>query len=119
MQQPANVSPEWINVALLQKAIRSYRNDDSIEIIDFSIKSGFSEHIASAMFQCKIDFKSFNSKCETLNVVVKARPITDGIKLIAAEGPLFVNEIKMYTNTIPAFHQLYERSGIKIDLAPE
>lgn len=119
MQEPVNDLPEWINIAFLQKAIRSYKNDDSIEIIDFSIKSGFSEHIASVMFQCKIEFKSFNSKCETLHVVVKASPINDGIKSIATEGPLFENEIEMYTSTIPAFRQLYERSGIKIDLAPE
>lgn len=117
MHKSGKSSPEWLNVELLQKAVRNYKNDYNVQIKDFSIQSGFSEHIASEMFQCKIDFESCNSsKCETLNVVIKARSTTNEV---AADGPLFENEIQIYTNTIPLIHRLFERNGIKINLAPE
>lgn len=120
MQELVKVLPEWINVTLLRRAIQSYKNDESIEVTDFSIKSTFTEHIASEMYKCSIDFQSSNAKkCETLNVIVKAEPIVDGIEKVATVGPLFENEIKMYTSTLPAISRLYERFGIKIDFAPE
>lgn len=119
MQESAKVLPEWISVEFLQNAIRTYKSDNSIEIIDFLMKSIFDEHFASTMFQCKIDFNSSNFECESLDVVVKAKPITDGIKAVASEGPLFENEIRMYTKTIPAFQELYKRSGLEIEFAPE
>lgn len=120
MQQEEEVIPEWITVKLLRRAIRSYKNDDSVEVEDFFIKSGFCEHVASALFQCRIDLKYANSKCETLNVIVKARPtIVGGLKSIASEGPLFENEIRMYSNTLPEFNNLFKRVGLNIDLAPE
>lgn len=112
--------PDWMNVVLLQNAIRSYKNNDCVEITDFLIKSAFSEHIASTMFQCSIDFKSPSSKRETLNVVIKAKPTSDDeFVAIASKGPVFENEINIYTSTIPAFHQFFDRFGIKIDMAPE
>ncbi len=119
MQEPVKVCPEWINVELLENAARRYKNDDSVEVEDFVVKSGFSEHLASVMFQCRIHLKLLGAKHETLNVVVKANPITDGLEAAASEGPLFENETRMYTSTIPAFEQLYKRFGMKIDLAPE
>lgn len=120
MQQSTDVCcPEWITIELLQKAVRSYENDDSLEVQDFTVKSGFSEHFASVMFQCKIDYKSVNSERKTLHAILKARQITEGLKTIACEGPLFENEIRMYTSTLPAFKRLFERSGLNIDLAPE
>ncbi|XP_037030046.1 uncharacterized protein LOC119069927 [Bradysia coprophila] len=119
MQQPANACPEWVTIELLRKAVRSYKNDDTFEVNDFSVKSGFSEHFASVMLQCKIDCKSVNTERETLNVVVKARQIIEGLKAIACEEAMFENEIRMYTSTLPAFNRLFARFGMNIDLAPE
>lgn len=121
MQAPVEVSPEWITIDLLQQAIRSYRNDDLIEVVDYAVKSGFDEHIASVMYSCRIDLKHPNdaSSSETLDVIIKARPVTDGLVNVASEGPLFENEIRMYTETIPAFNKLFRRFGMEnIDLGP-
>lgn len=120
MQKSENISPDWINFEFLQKAIRIYKNDDSVEVQDFKIKSGsgFTEHIASTMFQCKIDFNYSNCERETLHIVIKASPVV-GLERMVTNGPLFENEMKMYRNTIPAIHQLYGRSGLNINLAPE
>lgn len=121
MQKPEKASPNWINVKFLQKAIRIYKNDDSMEVKDYAINSVLADHIASTMFRCRIDFKSStHSTCEleTLNVVIKAQP-TEGIESVATEGPLFETEIRMYRITIPAIHQLYKRFGVNINFAPE
>lgn len=118
MEQSADVhGPVWITIELLQKAVRSYKSDDSLKVDDFAIKSGFSEHFASVMVQCKIDYRSVNSKQETLHVVIKAKPIAEGVERI--EGPMFENEIKMYTTTLPAFKRLFKRFGMNDDLTPE
>lgn len=116
-------APKWLDKTFLQKALATYRNDDTIEILNFTLNTAFSEHYASTMFQSKIEFKSSEypkPENEELNVVIKIKPVNDDIKnQVVAGGPLFENEIRMYTETIPAIYDLFERSGLKIQLAPE
>lgn len=75
------------------------------------------------MFQSRIDFKSTKhpkSEPETLSVVIKAKPVGDELKSkLLGDGPMFENEIRMYKETLPAIHQLFERSGLKAEVAPE
>lgn len=122
-QQTTQATPEWLNSNFLQNALKSYRHDGTIEVLNFKLKQGFSEHFASEMFQCSIDFKSTKypkSEPETLDVVIKASPIGDDLKMkVVTGGPLFRNEIRMYKESIPAIHQLFERNGMKIVFAPE
>lgn len=123
MDQTVEEAPEWLDNKFLKKALQSYRNDDTIEVLNFTTNTSFSEHFASTMFQSTIDFKSSKnpqSEPESLNVVIKAKPVNEGFKMnLAASGPLFETEIKMYTETIPAIQQLFERSGMNIELGPE
>jgi Ecdysteroid kinase-like family len=115
--------PEWLNKSLLQKALQSFKSNETIEILNFKIATGFSEHFASTMFQCKIVFKSLEpseSEPETLNVVIKAKPVNEGLKMdVVSQGPLFETEIKMYKETIPAINQLFKQTGLKVELGPE
>lgn len=120
MQSQEEKTPEWLDKVFLRKALRSYKRDDSIEVDDFMISTGFSEHFASTMFQCKVSFSSIESGEATLNVVIKAKPVNDGLKMnVVAGGPLFETEIRMYNETIPAIHQLFERNGLKVKFGPE
>lgn len=117
------IAPEWLTKTFLQKALRSYRKDETIEILNFTTNSSFSEHFASSMFQSKIDFKSTKyqkSEPETLNVVIKIEPMTGDLKIDqVTNAPLFENEIRMYNETLPVIHNLLERSGIKYKFGPE
>jgi Ecdysteroid kinase-like family len=123
MQTTEEKTPEWLDEIFLQKAVQSYRNDETIEILGFKITSGFSEHFANSMFQCKIDFKPLTileSQYETLKVVIKAKPVNEGLKMeIVGTGPLFETEIKMYKQEIPAINQLFKQNGLKVELGPE
>jgi Ecdysteroid kinase-like family len=121
MQHVEESVPEWLDNSFLQKAMRSYRRDDTIEVLSFTMKTGFSEHFASTMFQSQIVFKSSKyPEPQTLNVVIKAKPVNEGLKMkVVSGGPLFETEIRMYNETIPAIHQLFERSGLKVELGPE
>jgi hypothetical protein len=116
-------APEWLDKVFLTRVLASYMNDTTVEVQSFKANTNFSEHFASSMFQCSIDFttlKNGNSVPNVLEVVVKAEPVNDGIKnAIVSQGPLFPTEIKMYKETIPAINQLFERHGLKVDLAPE
>lgn len=100
--------------------IKSYKNDDTIEITNFELKSGLGEHFGSQMHRATIEFRSDKySLNETLNVVIKVKPSDPNLEQVVAAGPLFETEIEAYLRVIPAMNRLYERSGRKIDFAPE
>ncbi|KAG5674474.1 hypothetical protein PVAND_004443 [Polypedilum vanderplanki] len=118
-----NQVPEWLNEEFLKRAIRSYKSDDTVEIVKFNAMSAFGEHYASKMYRASVEFKSIkfpHHDNEVLSVVIKAQPINDVIlQSIVAEGPLFENEIEMLQKVIPAMHQVYQRNGIDVKFAPE
>ena len=123
MHKPQESTPEWLTDNLLQVALKSYKHDDTVKVLNFDVRSGFSEHFGSVMFQSKIEFKSSKhpkSEPETLNVVIKAEPAGDALNSkIVAGGPLFETEVRMYKETLPAIHLLLERSGLKVEVSPE
>jgi Ecdysteroid kinase-like family len=123
MQLDEIKSPEWINNSFLQKAIQSYKKDDSIKVLDFNLNGGSSEHFCSTMFKCKIEFTSLKypkTDPETLRVMIKAKPVDEDLKMnIVSGGPYFETEIKMYSETIPAMQKLFEASRMKVELGPE
>lgn len=123
MAEAAEKTPQWFDKAFVEAAIRSYKRDGTIEVLSFDVKSGFSEHFCSSMFQSKIEFKSHKFRKvepEALNVVIKAMPLTEVDKMKIVSGtPVFETETKMYSKTLPAIYELFERSGMKIALGPE
>ncbi|CRL00979.1 CLUMA_CG014162, isoform A [Clunio marinus] len=123
MEKPEELLPEYLNKDFLETAIQNYKHDKTIEIVKYFKKEGFTEHFASSMFQVEVKFRSRKYpklEEETLNVVIKAKPVNDGLKMsVVAGGPLFETEIEMYTKTIPAINQLFQQCGMKVELAPE
>lgn len=115
--------PEFLNIELIKSAIKSYKKDENVEILNFEISSGFSEHFGSSMFKGKIEFKSpkYSSKAETLSTVIKVKPTVDpNTNFQFDTTPLFKTEIKMYQKVLPLFHELYERNGqSSLKFAPE
>lgn len=123
MHQAQDSAPDWIDKSFLQKVLRSYKRDETVEVLNFSFKAGFAGHFASEMFRSKIEFKSTKypkPELETLDVVIKAQPVGNSLAAqIASGGPLFETEARMYGETLPAIHQLFEQSGLKAEVAPE
>lgn len=123
MENKAEETVEYLNEALLTRAIQSYKNDETIELVKFEINPAFSEHYASKMYRSKIEFKSTKyprSENEVLSVVIKTKPVNDPkIELILSGGSLFETEMEMYEKVLPAMHQLYENNGLNIKFAPE
>lgn len=119
----SNLVEEFLNRELLQKALKSYKNDDTIEIENFTISPAFGEHYASEMFRSKIEFKSskFSTQREiqSIAVVIKIKPSSDSNLAVVTQGPLFETEIEMYKNILPAFTELYQKNGQNIEFAPE
>lgn len=111
----------WVTAQFLERALKSYRRDDTVQVLNFRVDSSFSEHFSSQMFSCEIMFKSSHCSTETLKVVIKAYPANnDVIAPIIAESPIFKTEIHMYTSTLPAIRDLFERNQMECDfLAPE
>lgn len=113
--------PKWLNEDLIEKVIRSFKNDQSIEIVNFKQGSGFDEHYGSQMYCLTISFKSQKyQQNEELKVVIKANPEKEEqLGEILGENPFVATEIKMYKKTIPLINDLMRRSGMKCDFAPE
>jgi hypothetical protein len=114
-------APAWINKEFFEEAFRKYRNDSSIQVLSYKFGEGFSEHFASEMYSCQIEFHSSKfSKTEFKNVVLKVQPSNESSNsAVVSDRPLFETEIRMYTKTIPAINELFKRSGLKCELAPE
>lgn len=114
---------DWINNKFLETVVRTFKNDDTIQVLTYKSKSCLKQHFASIIFPCQIDFQSLkypNSRIETLNVIVKARPNNEAGNIITfTDGPLFDNEISMYNTTIPAINQLFENAGFASTIAPK
>ncbi|CAH1709563.1 unnamed protein product [Chironomus riparius] len=123
MENKVEEVPEYLNSALLTKAIQSFKNDETIELIKFEINPAFSEHYASKMYRSKMEFKSTKypqSENEVLNVVIKTKPVNDPmLDMVLSGGPLFETEMEMYEKVLPGMHQLYERNGMKVEFGPE
>jgi hypothetical protein len=120
----SNSVVEFLNRELLEKALRTYKNDGTIEILNFEISLAFGEHYGSQMYRSKVDFKSkkYPSQRETqsIAVVIKIKPPGDSdLSKITEGGPLFETEIEMYKNVLPTINELYQRNGQKIEFAPE
>ena len=117
--------PGWLDHNFLIKILSIHRNDDSIEISSVEMKTGFSEHFGSSMFQCKIYFKSLkatDSLGESIDVVIKALPNDKDkgfTQNLLSDAPLFKTEIKMYNEVIPAINRLFKLNGMNVTLGPE
>lgn len=138
--------PEFVNRELLERAIKSYEKDETIDLENFNISAAFAEHFGSEMFRAKLFYKSAKFRtgaAKTLAVVIKVKPLSDSrSEQVVAGGPLFETEIEMYENyglleeifaiflflalsllryekVLPAFHELYARNGQTVDFAPE
>jgi hypothetical protein len=114
--------PEWLNKNFLRQALSSYETNQPVEVLDFKINKNFSQHYGSSMFQCQIDYKSEKSESDSLQVVIKAAPLDDELKMkISGHCMDFVfnNETQMYRETIPAIKRLFELHDFKVNFAPE
>lgn len=118
MAKVSDSQHSWLTKSFLTKAIQSYKKDHSVEVLNFTINDGFSEHFCSSMVQCKIEFSSSKTESETLSVVIKMLP-TGADKSVIEVEPYFKTEIKMYKDVIPALTELLKRSGIEVELGPE
>lgn len=114
-------APEWLDKAFLENVLQTFKADSTIEVLSFDVEKGHS--FLSSMLRAKIEFSSSTipkSQPETLSVVIKTKPLGEGFNAkVVADRPLFENEIRMYEETIPAINQLFDRSGMKVDLVPE
>lgn len=115
--------PEFLNTDLLRTAIKSYKNDESIEIEGFEVTTAFGEHFGSQMYRAKIDFKSTKyptlSSVQSLPVVIKIKPLLHSMLTGDTEIQLFKTEIDMYQKVLPAIDDLYQRNGQSVEFAPE
>lgn len=113
----SNSAVDFLNRELFEKALKSYKYDDTIQVIKFELFEAFGEHYGSKMYRAKIEFKSKKFESQTLDVVIKISP--PGNPMEATSRKMFQTEIEMYKNVLPAFSELFQRSGQNIEFAPE
>lgn len=98
----SKVVPKWLNEEFLVKALKHYKDDESVKIEHYEISCTNCE----TEFSAKITFVSSDNQCsESVNVVIKVNPNND--------------EIIMYSRTLPMILELFEKYGEQVKLCPE
>lgn len=115
--------PDWLDQNFFTKVLRSYKNDQTIELSSFEIAPGTAkgDHFASVMYKIKVIFssKKYQTGDEVINLIMKLLPTGEGFKAqMLKDSPLFKSEIKMYTSVIPEMERILSQNGDKIILAP-
>lgn len=98
--------PSHLNQNLFEKAIRSYKRDQSAKVLEFSIEAGsnYGDNFGSHVYRSKIRFTAKNEKGEVeISVIIK----TLGDSMGAIPGferekylKLFEIEIEMYEKVL-------------------
>ncbi|KAH0548878.1 uncharacterized protein LOC123261583 [Cotesia glomerata] len=98
--------PAWLSAPFIEKALRRSENDDSICIVDCSIKPATNkgDNYTSDMHRVTVEYRhnqGAKAITEKISIIVKVAPTAEGIhKDLIAEAGLFGVEIKMMTTTL-------------------
>ncbi|CAG5101697.1 Protein of unknown function [Cotesia congregata] len=98
--------PAWLSAPFIEKALRRSENDDSICIVDCSIKPATNkgDNYTSDMHRVTVEYRhnqGAKAVTEKISIIVKVAPTAEGIhKDLIAEAGLFGIEIKMMTTTL-------------------
>lgn len=114
------VLPIWLNKSFLEKSIRSYKNDKTLEILSYETEEGFKDHYGSKLFCLKIFFKPTKSPEDELKVVIKTET-DDTVPMggMMKNSPLIETEVKIYKKIFPLINDLLNRHGMKCEFTPE
>jgi hypothetical protein len=110
-----NHLPSWLTKDFLEKAFRSYKKDESLEILSYNcVEDKFDNHFGSDIYCVEIIFKTPISSESKSKVIVKL--VTDKASEMGEilQDSLFMrNEIKMYLKSIPMINDLLNRHDMK------
>ena len=83
-------------------------------MIQFETKpgSGAADHYASVMFKIIVSYESKGRTVEDRRLILKTIPEAEGVKKELLETlQIFANEIKMYSDTLPAMEEILNQHG--------
>lgn len=87
-----------------------------LQLITHEIKPGTNagDHYASIMFKIIVTYETKGRSVESRRFILKTVPESGGKKDFLDEFPLFGNEIRVYTKTLPAMETILQKHGIKV-----
>ncbi|XP_062565602.1 uncharacterized protein LOC134227913 [Armigeres subalbatus] len=114
--------PAWLNSEFFTGILKKSENDPSIEIAGGyellpATKPG--ENFSSVMYRTCIRYRS---KCESdeqeINLIIKIPAVAEGFKKeVAKDNILFIKEIKMYSEILPAMVKVLNDAGEHLEVA--
>ncbi|XP_062565601.1 uncharacterized protein LOC134227911 [Armigeres subalbatus] len=114
--------PAWLNEEFFAEILQKSENDPSIEVAGGyellpATKPG--DHYASVMFRTCIRYRSKRESDEQeINLIIKIPAVAEGFKKeVAKDNILFVKEIKMYSEILPAMVKVLSGAGEHLEVA--
>ncbi|XP_062565594.1 uncharacterized protein LOC134227905 [Armigeres subalbatus] len=115
-------SPSWLNDDFFTKMLQNSENDPSIQLTEScelrpATQPG--DHYGSIMFRTEIHYQTKRVSGEQkANLIIKTQPTADGYKKEVSQGnTLFVKEIQMYSEVLPAMAKVLKDAGEHLEVA--
>lgn len=110
------VPPSFVTEKFIRDlAVSSEGGDDDLQLTSYEVKPGSSagDHYASIMFKIIVSYQMGKGKTVSgRRFILKTMPETSCQKKDLLEDmPIFANEIRMYTETLPAMEEILSRFG--------
>lgn len=109
------VPPSFVTEKFIRDlAVSSERDDDELQLTSYEVKPGSSagDHYASIMFKIIVSYQSRGKTVSGRRFILKTMPETSCQKKdLLQDVPIFANEIRMYTKTLPAMEEILSRFG--------
>ncbi|EAT44700.1 AAEL003954-PA [Aedes aegypti] len=115
-------APEWLNDQFFTEILQKSEDDPSLRIVgEYKLlpATQAGDHYASIMFRTSIRYETKRLEGEQeIELIIKAQPTADGFKKeLSKDNALFVKEIKMYSEILPAMVKVLKEAGEHLEVA--
>ncbi|TMW48119.1 hypothetical protein DOY81_006792 [Sarcophaga bullata] len=117
------VPPTWINQEFLQKVLKEYENNETVQIDELIVTpaSVKGDHYGSIMFRSKVAYTLEDTKENKIkSLIIKTLPEEECFKReLLNESGVFETEISMFSETLPLIEKILNNCGEPTKLAAE
>lgn len=110
------VPPSFLNEQFVVDLIKSVEKDPEVEVSSYEIKPGSSagDHYASIMFKIIATYTSKGKEVSARRFILKTMPEVECEKKeMLKDMPVFDNEIRMYSEVLPAMQTILDQHNEK------
>lgn len=107
------VPPSFLTKDYFQDVLRVIENDPKAKLLDMAIKpgSGAGDHYASIVQKITVSYEAKGKVTRGRKLFMKTVPDDGKKQEILSQLPMFVNELRMYSDILPAMEKILKLNG--------